>query len=53
MVELAAGRNAGGLPQDTAWYLSSQAKVGKAIFLALRDAQRMEGQGRGVARACA
>ena len=49
----AAGRNAGDLPQDAAWYLSAQAKVGRAIFLALRDAQRMEGQGRGVARACA
>ena len=49
----AAGRNVGELPEDAAWYLSMQAKVGTAIFHALRDAQRMEGQGRGVARACA
>ena len=39
----AAGRN----EQDEAWYVSAQAKVGRALFLALRDAQQLEGSARG------
>jgi hypothetical protein len=39
----AAGRN----EQDEAWYVSAQAKVGRALFLALRDAQKLEGSARG------
>jgi hypothetical protein len=49
----AAGRTVGELPAAAAGDRSLQAKVRTAIFHALRDAQRMEGQGRGVARACA